>query len=69
MISPAQRRLARCLALDAVTSDLVDAFDAAGIDTVLLKGPATVRWLYADNPGRRLYSDIDLLVSPASFVV
>jgi hypothetical protein len=41
----------------------VGALEAAGIDTLLLKGPAIAAWLYA--PGEpRLYTDADLLVNP-----
>lgn len=55
--------LARQLALDAATSELVEAFRAHGVSTVLLKGPAIARTLYAD-PADRPYGDIDLLVEP-----
>ena len=59
--------VARCLALDAVAAEVVSALRGAGIDSVLLKGPVTVHWLYADDPGQRLYSDVDLLVAPDRF--
>jgi hypothetical protein len=34
---------------------------------VLLKGPAIAHWLYPDDPSRRTYTDVDLLVSPSDF--
>lgn len=51
------------LRLDAVALSVMSAFDSAGIPTLLLKGPVTASWLYAerlDHP----YGDVDLLVSP-----
>ena len=36
----------------------------AGIEPVLLKGPAVARWLYAGDPDARPYGDVDLLVAP-----
>jgi len=49
------------LALDAVTAEVADDFERAGISVVLLKGPTISRWLY-DAPGERPYDDIDVLV-------
>jgi len=49
------------LALDAVSVEVVEALDEAGIPNLLVKGPAIGRWLY-DGPGERPYDDIDLLV-------
>ena len=60
-------RVARCLALDALAVRAVAALDARGIDAIVLKGPATVHWIYADDPGSRNYGDVDLLVSPAQW--
>lgn len=57
-------RVARSLALDALAARATVALSSAGIDCVLLKGPATVHWLYADEPGVRGYCDVDLLVDP-----
>lgn len=54
------------LRLDAETSRVVTALRDQGIDSVLLKGPAIQRLLYDDHE-IRVYQDIDLLVSPASF--
>lgn len=57
---------ARRLAADALAVEVLGALDAAGVRVILLKGPATTRWLYgSDQP--RLYRDVDLLVSPAQF--
>ncbi len=50
--------------LDAATAQAVIALRAASVRSILLKGPSVARWLYED-PGRRPYSDIDLLVSAA----
>jgi hypothetical protein len=49
------------LRLDAVTAEVVTALRAAGIESVLLRGPAIARWLYEDT-NARLYVDVDLLV-------
>jgi hypothetical protein len=51
--------------LDVKGSEIRQAFNAAGIRTVLLKGPAFGRLLYRD-PSSRSYSDVDLLVDPAA---
>jgi hypothetical protein len=53
----------RRLLIDAVTAEVVQAFDAEGIPCILLKGPALVRWLYPAGQGRS-YTDCDLLVRP-----
>jgi len=53
----------RALALNAVAVTVITAFEAAGVDYLLLKGPAMARWLYPD--GRlRPFRDVDLLVAP-----
>jgi Uncharacterised nucleotidyltransferase len=49
---------------DIAAAELVAAIEAAGIASILLKGPSIARWLYAEGESR-LYWDIDLLVSPA----
>jgi hypothetical protein len=51
------------LAVDAVTAEVVTAFEAADVDAVLLKGPSIATWLYED-PALRGYADSDLLVDP-----
>lgn len=58
---------ARHLALDAATVETLRALGDAGVDSLLLKGPVTASRLYADDPHRRCYGDIDLLVSPLEF--
>jgi hypothetical protein len=50
------------LALDAVCGEVVSAWRAAGIESILLKGATVASWLY---PGEvRPTSDVDLLVMP-----
>jgi len=56
------------LGLDAVAAEVVEAFRARGVRTLLFKGPALERWLYG-NARKRGYRDIDLLVAPDSFEV
>jgi hypothetical protein len=58
---------ARTLALDLAAGELIRALAAAGIDCLLLKGPAMAHRLYLDAPGCRNYGDIDLLVAPWQF--
>lgn len=67
MAGAAVVRAARCLALDALAAQAIVALRDRGIDSVLLKGPATVHWLYQDDPSRRRYTDVDLLVDPTRF--
>jgi len=53
--------------VDWATAELLRAFDAAGVESILIKGASVVRWLY--DPGeRRPYSDFDLLVPPTDVV-
>jgi Uncharacterised nucleotidyltransferase len=56
-------RLGAAMAVDAVTADVVTALRRAGIESILLRGPAIARWLYAEGEPRA-YVDIDLLVEP-----
>lgn len=49
------------LALTAELFRLTDRFDAAGIDAVVVKGPALAVQAFGD-PGLRQYADLDLLV-------
>lgn len=51
------------MAVDGHTAEAVHALRAAGVEAVLLKGPAIARWLY-DERESRPYSDADLLVAP-----
>jgi putative nucleotidyltransferase-like protein len=48
---------------DSAAVEVTAALEAAGIRSILLKGPALKRWLYAEDEIRH-YWDIDLLVSP-----
>lgn len=50
--------------LDVEYTRVVPAFEDAGIETVLLKGPAFDRLLFGGTRSRS-YSDIDLLIDPA----
>src|SRR5262245_58781875 len=54
--------VAWCLHLDLLAAEVVTGLDAAGVPSILLKGPAIARWLYPG--GGRVYGDIDLLVEP-----
>jgi hypothetical protein len=56
-------RVARSLALDGLTAELVGELEAAGVPVILLKGPAIATWLYGAR-GVRAYGDADLLVPP-----
>src|SRR5438045_2780697 len=53
------------LRLRAVAADVVGVLRAAGIDSIMLKGPVIAAWLYAGEV--RPWSDVDILVSPAQF--
>ena len=56
---------AQCMTVDRCTAEVVDALRARAIEPLLLKGPATARWLYSEEEvGSRPYSDTDLLVAP-----
>lgn len=64
--SDPHRHGARALAADAAVAALVPRFAAAGIDVLLLRGPAIAARLH--DPGElRPYNDVDLLVAPASW--
>jgi hypothetical protein len=54
-------RAIRLLEIDRVTAEVVDTFRAAGVRSILLKGPALARWLY--DGAERGYVDCDLLVA------
>lgn len=54
----------RDLALDGLALRTIDALQQADIDVLLMKGPVTRWWLYGGR--EREYTDVDLLVSPAS---
>jgi hypothetical protein len=63
VVSEAVLCAVRNLAVDRMTAEVTDALAEAGIRTILLKGPAIVRWLY-DDAELRPYCDCDLLVAP-----
>lgn len=55
------RRALHTLTIDRATVAVCSALASAGIEHVLLKGPSTAQWLYAD-PAQRTYVDTDLLL-------
>src|SRR5215210_1545693 len=55
----------RALALDAMGLAVLEALESAGVEAILLKGPALEYWLYEGH--ERRYADIDVLVGPDSF--
>jgi hypothetical protein len=55
---------AQALAVDAVSAEIVESFRHAGVDSILLKGPALARLLYRRE--LRGYVDTDLLVHPGA---
>jgi hypothetical protein len=64
--TPSAERLAT-FRLDVKYTRIAQAFEAAGIWTILLKGPAFDQLLF-DGTRSRSYADIDLLVDPARLV-
>lgn len=58
--------VARSLAIDAHTAEVVAALQGADVPVVLLKGPSIARWLYTDGTPRS-YGDSDLLVPDERF--
>jgi hypothetical protein len=66
-INPEIEQAAHALALDAAAAEVVGALEVRDIPCVLIKGPATVHWLYTDDPEVRPYADVDLLVDPSRF--
>jgi Uncharacterised nucleotidyltransferase len=65
--TPAVLATVRRLAADALAAEVIEFFRAKEIRSILLKGPATTRWLYGGDDGVRMYRDVDLLVSPRDF--
>jgi len=53
------------LLLESAASEVVEELRRAGHRSLLIKGVTIERWLYRDEP--RPYSDVDVLVDPASF--
>ena len=58
---------ARSMRAGRQIQEVVDALEAAGIPSVLLKGPALARTVYPD-PALRQSTDIDLLVRPGNVI-
>lgn len=56
--------IAQRLRVDSWTAEVVTAFEARGVLSILLKGPALVAWLYPQDRHLRTYCDVDLLVAP-----
>jgi hypothetical protein len=54
---------ANALRIDLAAVEAMGFLAAAGVRSILLKGPTFARWLY-DDPADRAYSDADLLISP-----
>jgi hypothetical protein len=50
------------LALDALAARTSTLLTGAEIPHLLIKGPATARWLYPNQPNVRPYTDVDILV-------
>lgn len=60
-------RVALRLLVDHTTAETAAALHDAGVRPLLLKGPVIARWLYAEAPSARGYSDVDFLVAPECF--
>lgn len=56
--------MARTLAVDRVTGEVMAAFREAGLPSILLKGPTVATWLYDDRTPR-YYIDSDIWVPPS----
>jgi hypothetical protein len=65
-LPPAVHAAAFVLHVDSVTAEVVTAMRAAGIRTLVLKGPSIAAWLYGDGAARP-YIDSDLLVASGSY--
>lgn len=57
---PALSVIAFCLAVDALTAEVIGGLENEGVHPILLKGPSIANWLY--RSGERPYTDVDLLV-------
>lgn len=53
------------LVVEALGAEVAETMRAAGVRSVLLKGPALVRWLYGSEAARASV-DVDVLVDPAA---
>jgi hypothetical protein len=63
-VSPSAEIAGANLRVDGATAEVLRAFSLVGVQSILLKGPSVVRWLY-DAKDPRSYIDSDLLVRPA----
>ena len=63
MTAPSLLAAARVIAVDRVTAEVAVALDRAGVDWMLLKGPALAHALYGVGEVRS-YGDTDVLVDP-----
>lgn len=54
------RVAAVCLLVDRFSAEVVTALRAAGVPSLLMKGPAIATWIYGGEP--RSYADTDLLL-------
>src|SRR4051794_10779555 len=66
-ISARMAAAAASLRTDVVAAEVADAFRAAGIRSILLRGPSIARHVY-DTGEPREYFDVDLLVAPAAMI-
>ena len=55
----------RNVAIDRLAAEIAGAFAAAGIESLVLKGPVLAAWLYPG--GIRPYGDADLMVAPGDW--
>jgi hypothetical protein len=65
-LEPVMRWMAaHTILIDRQTAEIAGAFEAEGIETLVLKGPVLAKWLY---PGEvRPYGDSDLMVAPGDW--
>lgn len=61
-------RAALTLRAEGAARSVLPALDRAGVEPVVLKGPALAAWLYRDG-APRTFGDLDLLVDPGSWGV
>ena len=66
-LSTSERLVAMyCRLVDRLAVEISASFESAGIDHVLLKGPALAQWLYGEDEVRS-YGDADFLVQRADW--
>ena len=63
-LSSVHATVARAIAADLTGAEVAGALSAAGIRSLMLKGPAIADLLY-EQRGARSYGDVDLMVAPA----